>query len=179
MSSADSFEPAAPPRPQKRGWWSRNWMWATPVGCLTPLVLCGGCVFAVIGGVFGALKASDPYQKSLAAVRADAEVQEALGAPIEPGWLVQGNLNVTNGASSADLNYPVSGPNGSGTVYVVGEAEGDGLWVYREMRIRIDGGPEIDLLPPGAADAPAENLSEEPMQAIEEPADEIEEAEAP
>src|SRR5438876_830195 len=30
------------------GWWSRNWKWFVPVGCLSLLATCGCC----IGGVF-------------------------------------------------------------------------------------------------------------------------------
>jgi len=149
MSTDDRFEPAAESPPQKRGWWSRNWLWAAPVGCLTPVLLCGGCLFAVIGGAMGAMKSSDPFRDSLAAAQASPDVQEALGEPIEAGFLVQGRLNVDSASKLADLNYPVTGPKGSGTVYVSGEADAGGPWVYEEMRVRIDGGPEIDLRPAG------------------------------
>ncbi len=73
-------------------------------------------------------------------------MQAELGAPIEPGFFPQGRLQITNGAGFVDFHYPVSGPNGSGTVYVVGEADDGGPWGYQEMRVQIDGGPEIDLM---------------------------------
>ncbi|QDT16300.1 cytochrome c oxidase assembly factor Coa1 family protein [Alienimonas californiensis] len=171
MPSADSFDdPAVASRPQQRGWWSRNWLWAAPVGCLTPLVLCGGCLFAVVGGAFGALKSSPPYAESLAAAQADADVQEALGAPIEPAFLVQGSFNNTNGNSDADLTYEISGPNGSGTVHVVGTAAPGGDWEYSEMSVQIPGEPAIDLLegtPEGVepdADAPEDVLMDETLE---------------
>ena len=34
--------PPPPQQPPRRSWWSRNWKWALPVGCLLPVLLCGG-----------------------------------------------------------------------------------------------------------------------------------------
>ena len=80
------------------GWFSRNWKWALPVGCLLPLVLCGGgilvFVFVVYGAVTGAIRSSDAYQEGMSRARSNPEVVAALGEPIESGWLISGNINV-------------------------------------------------------------------------------------
>ena len=37
----------------RRSWWTRNWKWAAPSGCLViVLLLFGGCV-ALFSGVYG------------------------------------------------------------------------------------------------------------------------------
>ncbi len=65
------------------------------------------------------MKSSEAYKDALAMVRANPYVQDALGSPIEAGLLVAGNINISDSSGYADLAFPVSGPDGSGTVYVV------------------------------------------------------------
>ncbi len=66
----DPFDSAAGPAPRgERSWWSRNWTWAAPLGCLTPVLLCGGVIFAIVGILVGTFKTSTPYQASLAAAQ--------------------------------------------------------------------------------------------------------------
>jgi hypothetical protein len=84
--------------PPQRGWWSRNWKWALPVGCLLPLVLCGGglALFATViyGAVTGAIRSSDAYQVGMAQARSNRQVVGALGEPIESGFWISGSINV-------------------------------------------------------------------------------------
>ena len=40
--------------PQK-SWFGRNWKWVVPVGCLTPILVCGGFFTLIFGAVFGML----------------------------------------------------------------------------------------------------------------------------
>ena len=50
-------------------WWSRNWKWALPFGCLLPMLLCGGVVmfaFAIYSVVVGSMKSSDAYEVGMA-----------------------------------------------------------------------------------------------------------------
>ena len=99
----------------KRSWWSRNWKWVVPVGCLTPIVICGGGATLIVALVFGVIKESGAYQDSLAQAQTDARVVAALGTPIEPGFFVMGNIEVNGPAGTADLSYSISGPNGTAT----------------------------------------------------------------
>ena len=69
--------------------------------------------------VFGMMKSSHAYKDALAIARADLYVKEALGSPIKEGFLVMGNINVNGSSGHADLAIPVSGPEESGTIYVV------------------------------------------------------------
>ena len=41
--------PPQPPQPPRRGWWSRNWKWAVPVGCLGSVQHCLGVAALTMG----------------------------------------------------------------------------------------------------------------------------------
>jgi len=133
-------------QPAQRTWWNRNWKWVVPVGCITPLVCCGGFFGVILTIVFGAIKSSDPYKDSVARATADARVVELLGEPIEPGFFVTGNINVQNDSGDANLVIPLSGPKGSGTLHVVAEKTA-GKWNNSTLEVRsADGATTIDLL---------------------------------
>jgi len=122
--------PAAP------NWWNRNWKWFVPVGCLTMLVLFVGVVFLLLAGVFGLMRQSEPYQQGLTAAQSHPAVIAALGAPIEPGFFVSGNIEVQNSSGEAHLAIPISGPKGKGTVYVEAEKE-RGRWHYSVLEAEV------------------------------------------
>ncbi|NNJ25200.1 cytochrome c oxidase assembly factor Coa1 family protein [Alienimonas chondri] len=152
MSTHDAFEPAAAPPPRK-GWFGRNWLWVVPLGCLLPIVLCAGGLYWAFSFGMDTLKASDAYVSSLAAARENAEVRAALGQPIEDGFPTKANYANNNGNETADLAYPITGPNGSATVYVVGSANG-GPWTYTRKAVVLSDGTEIDLREGVVEDAP-------------------------
>ena len=117
-----------------------------PVGYLTPVLVCGGFLTLIFMLVFGMIKSSTPYTESLAAIRANAEVQRALGDGIEPGFFVMGNINTSGTSGDADLTYAVSGSNGSGTVYTVAK-KATGKWTFTTVLVEIEqSGERIDLL---------------------------------
>ena len=146
-------------QPPGRSWWGRNWKWVLPLGCLAPFVLVGGCVAAGIILIFGSLKNSDAYHKSLEAVRANKEVEDVLGAPIEPSFVVSGNIYVGNSGGRAQVSYDVTGPKGSATVYAVAEKK-DGEWTFRSIKVYPkDSGKRIDVRLDDDVDPAARSLS--------------------
>lgn len=132
-------------QPRQKSWFGRNWLWVVPVGCLLPFVAVGGCVTVLVVGIFGALKSSDAYHQSLAAVRADAQVTDSLGEPISPGFLVSGNINVSTDGGNADVHYDITGPKGTGTVHAVAYKEA-GSWKFRSLIVETSSGEKIDVL---------------------------------
>jgi hypothetical protein len=137
------FNPA-PPRP---GWWQRNWKWFVPTGCLSLLVLGAAFIFFIFAIVLGALKSSDAYKTALAKAQADPRVVSALGSPVKAGLFVTGKTNVSGSSGNADLTVPLSGPNGSGTLYFVA-AKFAGDWTFSKMVVTVEKtGEKIDLLP--------------------------------
>ena len=132
--------------PVQRSWWSRNWKWVVPVGLVTPVLLCGAPIALILSVVFGAIKSSDVYTHSLATARANEHVKATLGEPVEPGFMLSGNININGPSGNANLAIPLSGPKASATLYVVAEKRA-GKWEYSTMEVAPEGqGERIDLL---------------------------------
>lgn len=142
-----SSNPEAQPRP---GWWSRNWKWFVPTGCLTLILLALVFCAAIFFFVFSILKSSDVYKTALATAKGNPAVIEALGEPIEEGWLMSGKTNVEGTSGEADIGIPISGPNGKGTIYAVA-TKSAGRWTYTTLEVEVIGRPERISLLSGAA----------------------------
>ncbi len=133
--------------PQARlNWWSRNWKWFVPTGCLTLIALGVAFVAVIVLVVFGAMKSTDAYKMALARAKSDPAVIEVLGSPITDGWFMTGKTNVQGTAGEADIGIPISGPKGKGTIYAVA-TKSAGRWNYTTLEVEVNGRPErIDLL---------------------------------
>jgi len=134
------------PRPS---WWSRNWKWVVPVIALAGILLAAVPVAAIYFFAqffLHSMKSSGGYQEALAAARADPAVVQALGTPIKDGWFPSGNIESSGSTGESDLAIPVSGPNGSGTLYVrATKYMGD--WRLTMLVLQVEGtGERIDLL---------------------------------
>lgn len=154
-----NLDPQAPMQPQG-SWFSRNWKWLVPVGCLVPLLCCGG-----IGGVayFAAstmIKGSPAFTQAFAKASQNDEVKEALGSPLTPGLGMSGSMKETSGKGNAEFSVPLSGPKGSGSLNVTARSSG-GVWKFQRIEVEA-GGKTIDVLasepkdelPPGDEDEP-------------------------
>ncbi len=137
--SAQATVPAPP------NWWSRNWKWFVPTGCLTLILLFGLFIALIFGVVMGSIKSSDAYKQAVARARANPTVVESLGTPIAEGYFVSGNINVQNDRGNADLQIPISGPKGKAVIYAVAVKSG-GQWEFSRLSVAIEGQPELDLL---------------------------------
>jgi len=146
-----------PPPPPN--WWTRNWKWFVPVGCLTVIALFAAFVACLVLIVAGAMKSSDAYKLALDKAQKDVRVQQRLGTLIEQGMFVSGSTNVSGSAGKADITIPISGPKGQGTIYV-DATKFAGEWKFNRLEVGFDGDPQhVDLLvppsePPGPTPAP-------------------------
>ena len=158
------FTPPPPPPPPARGdsWQEKPfWQWGGPGGsglrtrllialgggCLALLVLAVAVVGTIVLVIFGAMKQSDVYQTALARAKTDQRVTAALGTPINEGWWLSGNTEVSGGSGEANLSIPISGPKGKGTIYAVA-TKSAGQWTYSKLAVKIDStGETIDLNP--------------------------------
>jgi hypothetical protein len=133
------------PIPPRRNWWSRNWKWFVPTGCLSLLALAVLFVVCICMIVFGAMKSSDAYKTALARAKSDPRVTSALGTPITEGWFVSGNTNVSGGSGNSDLSIPIHGPKGDAKIYAVA-AKSEGEWQYSKLVVKVEStGETIDL----------------------------------
>ncbi|NMO22451.1 hypothetical protein HPC49_48590 [Pyxidicoccus fallax] len=141
----------------QRGWWSRNWKWVVPVGCLGTVASCGclGAIALAVG--FSSLTQVGAYTDAVAIATSDAEVRRELGTPIDSGWPRQSSISSNNGRTQARFSIPLDGPQADGTLHVDAEGE-DGQWHYRTLDVELEDGTRIDLRDdaPGAIPTPPE-----------------------
>ena len=115
-------------------------------GCLTLILVGVAVVGLIVWGASKAMKSAEPYQASIEAVQGNAAAAEALGSPIEPGFMPSGSFNFNNGEGNVDFSIPVSGPKGKGTIRVVGnKASGASAWSYSTWELQVEGGDAIPL----------------------------------
>ncbi len=132
-------------QPPRRGWFSRNWKWAVPSGCLVMVLLSIGCCAGIFGGTVLAMKSSEPYRMALEQVRTNPKVIEQLGEPVkEATWLPSGTLNVKNGSGNAVLNFEIAGPKGRAAVEAHAQRIA-GQWGLTTLQVRLPNGERIPL----------------------------------
>jgi len=151
------------PKPLRKNWWSRNWKWFVPTGCLTLAALVALFVVCIVFFVFGIIKSSDAYKTALMRAKEDQRVVAALGTPISDGLVPSGKTNVNGPSGEADIAIPISGPKGKGTIYAVG-TKSAGKWEFSKLAVQIDGGEMIDLKEKSSPKAASEPEEESPKQ---------------
>jgi hypothetical protein len=121
------------------------------------LVLCcvaliGVAFFAMFSTVDGMMRDNDAYRIALAQARADRTVVAALGAPIEPAWIINGQVNTGAGGGHARLDIPIQGPRGRAMLFVEAQSQ-RGVWKFATLSATIEGSATtIDLRPGLPAD---------------------------
>ena len=136
--------PGMPPQPSS--WWSRNWKWFVPAGCLTIVLLVAAFISGIVMIVFGSMKQADVYKQALARAQSDPQVVQRFGSPIEPGMFLSGNININGPSGEANIAIPIHGPRAKGTIYVEA-TKNAGKWNYALMQVAVEGeDTRIDLL---------------------------------
>ena len=116
-----------------------------PLVIVLPIIVCCGGVTAIVGGVFGMIKSSEPYKHALAQAQSNPQVVAAVGTPIKASFFAGGNINLNNDAGNADLVIPVTGPKGAGTIFVTA-TKSTGVWSYQTLEFQQAGSQQrIDL----------------------------------
>ncbi|HSE49987.1 MAG TPA: cytochrome c oxidase assembly factor Coa1 family protein [Terriglobales bacterium] len=131
------------PRPN---WWSRNWKWFVPVGCLTIVAVFAAFVASVVFLAMGAMKNADVTQAALKKAQANPTLQKRLGTPIEVTNFVSGSINQAGTSGKADLTIPIQGPKGKATMYA-DATRFAGEWKFNRLEVGFEGDPNrLDLL---------------------------------
>lgn len=132
--------------PPPKTWWDRNWKWFLPVTGLAGLALAGAAAIVFVVLTFGLVKTTDIYQQSLAAAQSDPDVIDALGSPINPGFLVSGNVKADDQSGTAKLMIPIRGPKGAAVIYVKASKD-KGEWDFDDLEVQVQATHQtIDLL---------------------------------
>lgn len=130
----------------QQSWFKRNGLWAIPLLILGGCCVIGLCVAAIFGIVFTAIGSSDAVAVAVEQASQHEDVQALLGTPIEKGLFITGSIETSNNTGTADITIPLSGPNGSGTLYAVGRKVGGEDWFFESLIFEGDSGQRIDLL---------------------------------
>ena len=129
----------------KKNWWSRNWKWFVPTGCVSLLLIFVLCIVGVFYEMTNVIEKSDAYKGAIVEVQHNKLAAEKLGSEIKSNGMTSGSININNNTSNCDVKIPVKGSKGTGTLYVV--AHKRDKWTYDELSIHIDATNEdIDLL---------------------------------
>jgi len=94
-------------------------------GCWTGLII-GLFVVISLLGTFGAVggalllgnKNTEEYQCAMEGINKHKEVLNLLGEPMEAGWIAPGNFSLKNSERTVHFQTSLTGPKGSGTLYV-------------------------------------------------------------
>jgi hypothetical protein len=130
-----------------KNWLERNWKWAVPTGCLGMLLLFAAGIALLVYLVFGVIRNSEVCKEAITRARSSQALVAALGTPIEIGWWVSGSINTSGPSGSAELEVPLSGPKGSGTLYLKATKQA-GEWTFSVPR---PGAPGAQAAPCGPA----------------------------
>jgi len=128
--------PAQPPQP--KNWLQRHWLLAIIGGCCVLMLLFAGFIAALLIVVEGAIKKSDAYTQALAQARSNPLVIEKFGRPLQPGWFISGNIQVSGPSGNADISIPISGPKAKGTIYAVAKKSA-GKWYFDKLEVESEG----------------------------------------
>ena len=127
-------------------WFSRNWKWALPTGCLLAFLAMAAFTAVIFWFVISLMRQSDAYAQALTASRASPAVVATLGSPIEEGLFTTGNISESGPSGEAELAIPISGPRGAGTVYVEAKKSA-GEWTISKLIFEAENdGKRVDLL---------------------------------
>jgi hypothetical protein len=117
-------------------------------GCLGSMAVFA-VVVAFVGGIFflvmSSFKSSPVYTLAMDAARADSRVVQALGTPIESGWLISGSLSEQGLSGDANLSIPISGPRKGATLFASAR-KGDGVWKFYTLAVQVDGQSSLIIL---------------------------------
>jgi hypothetical protein len=141
-----------PPAPllRQKNWFQRHWVLALVGGCLLLILLFVGFIAGIFTIVESSIKKSDAYTQALTSARNNPSVIEKFGQPLQPGWMISGNIQVSGPSGNANLSIPITGPKAKGTIYVVAKKSA-GRWNFDTLEVEAEGVPEqINLLSPSA-----------------------------
>jgi len=135
--------------PVKQGFLSKQGKWA--VGILIGVLLL---LFVGISEVIGN---SDVCRLAIQQAQSSSAVAERLGQPIKRGFVITGNIETSGPSGRANLEIPLSGPRGRGSLYVVA-VRSAGIWKFEALQLAVRGDSNrVDLLAGRVPSSPPDN----------------------
>lgn len=150
-----------PPTKSRRGWFACG-----GIGCILLLVVCGGGLGLGFMMLMPVLK-SMTHANTL--VSSDEKVIAALGSPVTIGQFGQQRPE----GNKVGLDFPVTGPKGSGTMKLDLEWKSWNKWEMTSLTVEVKDGETIDVLNSGEFDLPNIDDGMDGEGAEDEPDEEI------
>ncbi len=122
--------------PKKSG---RGWFACGGIGCILLLLVCGGGIGLAI--MFGMPVANTLIEANTMG-SSNEKVAAALGSPVTIGQPVQRTAEGNN----VGLDFPISGPKGSGTMKLDLEWKSWNKWEMTSLTVEVKDGETIDVL---------------------------------
>ncbi len=159
-ASPTSTTAHTPPRRSATTRWYQQRSKIVVVGLIGLLVVAAAGFALGSGWMVLKLRASEPYAIAKSAALTDPRVTQALGQPIEPGWLVLGQIDES--AGTAEMTFSLQGSRAQGgvraSVQRVDLTATPPVWKVTRMDIGVgdrDAGTVIVLVEPEADDTAA------------------------
>jgi hypothetical protein len=135
-----------PPTTSPKGLLSRRPLLAIALAIGAFLALSAALIVPFAALLMKAMRSSDAYQVAVSTAAHDSGVVAELGAPVEPGWYMTGQIKVSAAEGHANLAIPITGSAKSGTLRVVADKSA-GKWTFQTLSVQVHGRPTpIDLL---------------------------------
>ena len=115
----EDLDKSPPQEHDPRPWHQRHRMRALLVIIAVWALFCATIFTAVAAYFITQTRNSEPFALALERVRADAELRQILGTPIEPGWLTLGSVDDDRGY--AEFTMRVEGPRAKAGLRVIAE----------------------------------------------------------
>jgi len=126
-------------------------------------LLSAGLIAGMLVGSFGYLAKTIPYQMALELARTHPDAVQELGLPIEPGWVITGQVNEKTTPATAELMFSVKGDRQGGAMRVEATRPEGEAWqiTYADLGIgeAKNNGGRILLLVGDSLRPAAENAS--------------------
>ena len=129
------------PVPGQPDWRDRHPKAKIAVGCLVALVLPALYGVGIACMMEVSLHHHAITRQAVARAQADPRVMQALGQPINVGWIIKGDIHLNAGSGHADLRVPIAGPNGKGRIALVANRVSY-AWQFTFLQVEIAGSLE-------------------------------------
>lgn len=98
---------------------SRKWIIAIVlIAVVIPIVMTVGIIGLVLGGLYYGSKSTQEFECAMSEINRNKEAIELLGAPIEDGYLVMPNIEISGSERRVNFSVPVTGSIRSGSLLV-------------------------------------------------------------
>lgn len=122
----------------QKPWVQRHWILTLVLTMGVFCLLIVGLTAMSVYSMMSSMKKTPVYEQALQAARANSELIDALGHPIEDApWVLGGSNQQSEGEGEAFFVIPVHGPKGEATVDVEAYHR-DGEWTFKTLRAKLE-----------------------------------------